>query len=87
MKALGKNLIVTVNTFSEAMTPGGLHLPETAREGVLEHTVVSVGNAVRLDVKAGNVIVVAKYGGSTFEYEGKKYRAVHEQDVLAVYTN
>jgi chaperonin GroES len=71
---------------------GGIIIPDTAREKPMQGTVIAVGNGrmlddgkrVPLDVKAGDLILFAKYAGQEIKLEGKEYLIVKEDEVLAV---
>jgi chaperonin GroES len=73
-------------------TPGGLHIPDTAKEKPLEALVVAVGSgkvhedgSVRpLAIKAGNKVLLAKYSGSEIKIDGVEHLILREDDVLAV---
>ena len=73
-------------------TPGGIFLPETAKEKPQQGKVVAVGPGKMLDsgeraamnVKKGNIVVFAKYGGTEVELDGKELIVMRESDLLAV---
>ncbi len=77
----------------EERTASGIFLPDTAaKEKPQTGEVIAVGpgklnekgERVAVDVKVGDKIVFAKYSGSEFTHEGKKYLILAEHDVLAV---
>ena len=73
-------------------TAGGLHIPDSAREKPLEARVVAVGSGKvqedgslrRLEIKAGDKVLLAKYSGSEIKIDGTEHLIVREDDVLAV---
>ncbi len=73
-------------------TPGGIFLPETAKEKPQQGKVVAVGPGKMLDsgeraamnVKKGDIVVFAKYGGTEVELDGKELIVMRESDLLAV---
>ena len=73
-------------------TAGGLFIPDTAKEKPLEAKVIAVGNGKlledgsihKLDVKAGDKILVGKYSGSEVRIDGEEHLILREDDVLAV---
>ncbi len=75
-----------------AKTPGGIMLPDQARERPQSGLVIAVGpgrlleNGVRLacSVKNGDEVYFAPYAGSELELEGSKVRIMHESDILGV---
>lgn len=73
-------------------TPGGIFIPETAKEKPIEGKVISVGKGkiledggVRnLDVKKGDTILFGKYSGTDIKIGGDEYLIMREDDVLGV---
>jgi chaperonin GroES len=71
---------------------GGIVIPEIARETPMECRVVALGtgktddqgNKVPFEVKQGDHVLVAKYGGTETNREGKHYRILSSDDVLAI---
>ena len=77
---------------SEERTKGGIIIPDTAKEKPVEGKVVAVGNGKRLDdgtlatlqVKAGDRVLFAKYGGTEVKIDGEDLLILREDDVLGV---
>ncbi len=77
---------------AEAKTAGGIIIPETAKEKPHEGKVVAVGNGARddagkvhaLDVKVGDKVLFAKWGGVEVKLDGKELIILKESDILAV---
>lgn len=44
------------------------------------------GDHIALDVKVGDVVLFAKYGGTEIKIDGKKYLILRESDLLAIVT-
>jgi len=73
-------------------TAGGLFIPDTAKEKPLEALVIAVGNGKvledgtirKLDVKAGDKVLIGKYLGSDVKLNGDEHIILREDDVLAV---
>ena len=86
------NRIVVRRADSETVTPGGLIIPDNAKEKPLEGTVVSVGagkrladgSLVALDVKEGDRILFLKYAGTEIKIDGTDLIVIGEDDVLGV---
>jgi len=91
LRPLGDRLVVTIQEEQET-TPTGLMLPETAKETPQRGEVIAVGNGrynddgdrIPMDVRVGDVVLYAKYGGSELKVEGMKLLILQESDVLAV---
>ena len=73
-------------------TAGGLYIPETAKERPVEADVIAVGNGKLLEdgtlrpltVKAGDIVLFSKYGGTEVKLDGVEYMIMREDDLLAV---
>jgi chaperonin GroES len=91
LKPLGSRVVVEP-VEQEEITAGGIVLPETAKEKPQKGTVLSVGPGdrdeagkhVALDVKVGDVVLFAKYGGTEIKIDGKKLLILRESDLLAI---
>jgi chaperonin GroES len=67
-------------------------LPDTAKEKPQRGKVIAVGSGrvldngtkVPLEVKEGDTVVFAKYGGTEIEIDGEEYIILSERDLLAV---
>ncbi len=78
----------------EEVTASGIVLPETAKEKPQKGEVLSVGPGARdedgdrieMDVKVGDKILFAKYGGTEIKVDGDKLLILRESDVLAIIT-
>ncbi|MEF2279558.1 co-chaperone GroES [Deinococcus sp. YIM 134068] len=92
LKPLGDRVLVEIIEEAEQKTAGGLFVPDTAKEKSQRGRVVSVGNGklldngtrVALDVKEGDTVYFAKYGGTEVTLEGKNYSILSERDILAI---
>ncbi len=76
----------------EEVTKGGIVLPDTAKEKPQEGEVVAVGpgkmtedgtRRIPLEVKVGDVVVYAKYGGTEIKLNDEKLMILKESDILA----
>lgn len=76
----------------EEVTRGGIVIPDTAKEKPQEGTVIAVGSGKLLDngdraameVREGDRVLFAKYGGTEFKLDGEEYLVLRESDILAV---
>ena len=73
-------------------TSGGILLPETAQQRPERAEVIAVGEGERLDngeliatpVKAGDVVVYARYGGSEISVDGEDYIVMDADQIYAI---
>lgn len=92
LKPLGDRVLVEIIEDTEQKTAGGLYVPDTAKEKSQRGKVVAVGtgkvldngNRAPMDVKAGDTVYFAKYGGTEVSLEGKNYSILSERDILAI---
>ncbi|MFC1987815.1 co-chaperone GroES [Chloroflexota bacterium] len=75
----------------EEKTKTGIYLPDTAKEKPQEGKVLAVGpgrlsedgKRIAMDVKVGDIVIYAKYGGTEIKIEGEELMILRESDVLA----
>lgn len=76
----------------EEKSAGGIILPDTAKEKPMQGEIVAVGKGIvsdegkvtPLDVKKGDRILFAKWGGTEVTLEGQEYLIMKESDILAI---
>ena len=86
--------VVVKQTKAEEKTKGGIILTSAAQEKpeVYEVLVVGPGGVVdgkeiKMEVKAGDKVVMGKYTGTTVKLDGEEYTIVRQDDILAVVTD
>ena len=75
----------------EEVTKGGLYLPDTAKEKPQEGEVLAVGpgrlsedgKRIAMDVKVGDIVIYAKYGGTDIKVDDEELMILRESDILA----
>ena len=75
----------------EEVTKGGIFLPDTAKEKPQEGEVIAVGpgrmtddgKRIAMDVKVGDRVIYAKYGGTEIKIEAEELMILRESDILA----
>ena len=75
----------------EEVSRGGIVLPDTVKEKPMEGEVIAVGPGKRsdkgevmpLEVKVGDIVLYAKYGGTEIKIEGEDFIFLRESDILA----
>ncbi len=81
---------------AEKESPGGIILPEAAREAPRQGKIVAVGTAglyVQEDeegksaVNEGDIVLYASFVGTEVKIEGEDYLILNEEDILAVATS
>ena len=94
IKPLGDRVVVEpIEKDVETFAGGQLVLPDTAKEKPQQGKIIAVGpgrldddgKRVPMDVKVGDLVVYAKYSGTTFKTEGRdEVLFIKESDILAV---
>ncbi len=75
----------------EDVTKGGIVLPDTAKEKPQEGKILAVGpgkmtddgKRIAMDVKVGDVVLYAKYGGTEIKEDDEELIILRESDILA----
>ncbi|GHU15687.1 10 kDa chaperonin [Alphaproteobacteria bacterium] len=87
-----KDRVLIKRIDQEERTPGGIIIPDTAKEKPVEGEVLAVGPGVRddggtlhhLDVKKGDRVLFAKWGGNEVKIDGEEYIILKESDILGI---
>lgn len=77
---------------AEETTKSGIIIPDTAKDQSQQAKIVAVGpgkfddegKRVPMDVKDNDVVLIPKYGGDEFKFEGEEYKIVSADDILAI---
>ena len=91
IKPLGDRLLVEPLEEKETKK-GGIIIPDTAKEKPMESVVVALGTGktnddgkkLPFEVKKGDRVLVSKYGGTEIKLDGKEYKILNSDDILAV---
>ena len=91
MKPLGSRVVVEPLE-QDGVTSAGIYVPETAKEKPQKGVVLAVrpgdrddeGKRIAMDVKKGDTVLFAKYGGTEIKMENKKLLILRESDLLAI---
>ncbi len=92
LRPLHDRILVERVEEEEAQVKGGIIIPDSAKEKPQQGKVISVGNGKRqedgtiapLDVKAGDLILFAKYAGTEVKIDNSDYLIFREDEVLAI---
>jgi len=78
-------------TEKEEKTKSGIYLPDTAKEKPQEGEVIAVGpgridetgKRIPMDLKVGDRVIYAKYGGMEIKVDEEEMMILRESDILA----
>jgi chaperonin GroES len=76
----------------EGKSPGGIILPDTAKEKPQRGKIVAAGpgkvddrgERVKMEVKVGDVVLYGKYSGTEVKVDGDELLILRESDILAI---
>ena len=91
IRPLGDKVIVQ-RLEAQAVTAGGIVLPDSAKEKPQRGKITSVGDGKQLDdgsrakmtVKKGQQVLFTSYAGTEIKIDGKEYMIMDESDILAI---
>jgi chaperonin GroES len=91
LRPIGDRVVVKPAA-KEEVTKSGIVIPDTAKEKPQEGTVIAVGNGrlldngdrAPIDLREGDRVLFAKYGGTEFKLDGEEYLVLKENDILAI---
>jgi chaperonin GroES len=72
---------------AEEKTPGGIIIPDTAKEKPQRGTVIAAGPGKKdepVTVKNGDTVLYGKYAGTEILIDGQDYLIMRESDILAI---
>ena len=92
LRPLGDRLVIEPNEEEAQTSPGGIIIPDTAKEKPQKGTIVAAGpgrttddgKVIELPVKVGDVVIYSKYAGTEYTENGTDYLIVRESDILAI---
>jgi len=91
LKPLGDRVLVEPVEEKE-LKKGGIIIPDTAKEKPTEGVIRALGTGktddngkkVPFEVKVGDRVLISKYGGTEIKLNGKEYKILNSDDILAV---
>ena len=91
IKPLGQRVLVK-RTAADAVSAGGIVLPDTAQEKPQEAEVLSLGTGgtdengktIEFSVKVGDRVLISKYGGTEVKMDGEEVLILNESDILGI---
>jgi chaperonin GroES len=84
--------VVVKRVEAEEKTPGGIIIPDTAKEKPIEGEVIAVGPGARnergeivpLDVKVGDRVLFGKWSGTEVKIDGEELLIMKESDIMGI---
>jgi chaperonin GroES len=90
LQPLGDRVLVKP-TEKEEKTKSGIYIPDTAKEKPQEGEIIAVGpgkmtdegKRIPMDLKVGDRVIYAKYGGTEIKVDEEEMMILRESDILA----
>ena len=91
VKPLGDRVLVEPVEEKETKK-GGIIIPDTAKEKPMEGVIRALGTGktddngkkVPFEVKVNDRVLISKYGGTEIKVDGKEYKILGADDILAI---
>ena len=91
IKPLGQRVLVK-RIEADAVSAGGIVLPDTAKEKPQEAEVITLGTGgkdedgktIEFSVKVGDKVLISKYGGTEVKLNGEDVLIISEGDILGI---
>ena len=91
VKPLGDRVLVEPVEEKE-VKKGGIIIPDSAKEKPTEALIVAIGTGktddegkkIPFEVKKGDRVLISKYGGTEIKLDGKEYKILNSDDILAI---
>ncbi len=89
---LGDRVIIEPSEDEAQTSPGGIIIPDTAKEKPQQGAVIAAGpgrttdegKVIDMPVKVGQTVIYSKYAGTEYTEDGVDYLIVRESDILAI---
>ena len=89
---LGDRVIIEPSEDEASTSPGGIIIPDTAKEKPQQGSIVAAGpgrttdegKVIDMPVKVGQNVIYSKYAGTEYTEGGVDYLIVRESDILAI---
>jgi chaperonin GroES len=93
IRPVGDRILVKLSGEREQVR-GGVIIPDSAQETSQEAKVIALGSGAKtkdgevtpFEVKVGDKVLIARFGGAEVRLDGQKYTIVREDDILGVVT-
>ncbi len=92
LKPLSDRVVVEPADEEQATSPGGIIIPDTAKEKPQQGSIVAVGPGrttdegatIEMSVSVGDSVIYSKYAGTEYSQNGTEYLILRESDILAI---
>lgn len=85
LQPLNGFVLIKFEETEEAVTAGGIIVPDTAKEKPSEGVIEAIAADAEEQVAVGDKVIYKQYAGTNVEFEGEEYIFVPVGDILAKY--
>ncbi|MEA3358811.1 MAG: co-chaperone GroES [Thermodesulfobacteriota bacterium] len=83
IQPINNNVLLKLEDPTEDKTPGGIIIPDTAKEKSQEGKVVALPADSDIDLSVGDVVLYKGFSGTEINFEGESYLLILSDDILA----
>lgn len=92
LKPLSDRVVVEPADEEQSTSPGGIIIPDTAKEKPQQGSIVAVGPGrvtdegatIDMSVNVGDSVIYSKYAGTEYSQNGTEYLILRESEILAI---
>ena len=77
--------ILVKSVGGQEITPGGIYIPDTAKEKLNEAEIIAIAKDATDEVVVGDRVIYKEFGGTEIKLEGEDYIIITVDDLLAKY--
>jgi chaperonin GroES len=85
IQPVNNNVLIKLDEKSEEKTPGGIVIPDTAKEKPREGEVVGIATGASDEIAIGDRVIYKEFSGTEIKHEGEKYLLIPASDIYAKY--
>ena len=83
IQPINNNVLLKLEDATEGKTPGGIIIPDTAKEKSQEGKIVALPADSDIDLSVGDVVLYKGFSGTEINFEGESYLLILSDDILA----
>jgi chaperonin GroES len=85
IQPVNNNVLIKLDEKTEEKTPGGIVIPDTAKEKPKEGEVIGIATGATDEIKIGDRVIYKEFSGTEIKHEGEKYLLIPAADIYAKY--
>ncbi len=85
IQPINNYVLIKLEKESEGKTPGGIIIPDVAKEKPKEGVVVAISAGASEQISIGDRVIYKDFSGTQIDFEGDEYLLIPVGDILAKY--